>query len=357
MIVLPPTNHLFETIDPSSISSTTEWLMNSLKGTPDAYWIPSFLLSYPLWFFGGLVACLGAVLSVLALFAILISKQIFRSIQQSPNSDYFAKTQHYLGMGLVYGLVTLGTLLFMFFIDIPFAFSQGYGLPVILGFFVGGLVAILLLVGIQHFASRKTGRPNWNDFGGFNGREPSNLVSLFKTIGLGCLLGLIGIAWLYLWVLPVDLFLALDFRAFLPFLKALSPMRALFVPFYFLLLLPVTLIDGLWIMGYLRTQPTDDLWKTQFWWTSKAILIKILVFAVILLIQTVVSAILGGPFISGFIGFYLLFLWMFIPMYAVSTTVLAWSYRLSNRYYIAVFFNAFLFAWLMAAILPIYLIH
>ena len=356
MIVLPPTNHLLETIDPTAISATTEWLMNSLKGTPDTYWIPSTLLLYPVWFLGGLIACLGAVLSVLALFVILISLRVFRPIQRTPTSDYYATTAWYLSIGLVYGLLTLGMLLVMFFINLPFSFSQSYGLPVILGLFVGALVTLPLLIGFRHLKSRKTGRPKWDDLGGFNSTTQTSITGLLKTIGFGFLLGGIGIAWLYLWVLPVDLFLALDFRAFLPFMKALSPTRALFVPFYFFLLLPVTLIDGLWIMGFLRTQPKETWWKTQVCWTGKAIFIKIFIFAVILLIQAIVSAIIGGPFISGFIGFYLLFLWMFIPMYAVSTTFLAWSYRLSNRYYIAVIFNAFLFAWLMAAILPIYFI-
>ena len=108
-------------------------------------------------------------------------------------------------------------------------------------------------------------------------------------------------------------------------------------------------------MGYLRTQPKENWKKTQIWWTSKAILIKVLVLGLLLIIQTGVSFAIGGPFISGFMGFYLLFLWIFIPMYAISTTYLAWSYRLSNRFYIAILFNALLFAWIMAAILPIYI--
>jgi len=357
MVVLPLTNHLFETIDPAAISATTEWLMNSLKGAPDAYWIPSTLLLYPIWFLGGLLACLGAVLSVLALFIILISLRVFRRIQHTPTSNYFAKTSWYLVIGIIYGVLTLGLLLVMFFIDLPFYFSQGYGLPVILGLFAGAIVSLPLLIGLRYRQSRKTGRPNWDDLGGFNGDTPPSLANLLKKISLGFLLGAIGIAWLYLWVLPVDLLLALDFRAFLPFLKALSPSRALFVPLYFLLLLPVTLIDGLWLMGYLRTRPKETWWKTQACWTGKAIFIKIFIFVAILFVQIVVSALLGGPFISGFIGFYLLFLWMFIPMYAVSTAFLAWSYRLTNRYYIAVIFNAFLFAWLMAAILPIYFMY
>lgn len=357
MVVLPPTNHLFETIDPAAISTTTEWVMNSLKGVPDSYWIPSLNLLYPLWIAGGLLTCLGAILSVLALFSILIQFRIFRPIRNSPNSEYFAKTTSYLGMGLLYGFISLGALLVMFFTHLPFSFPQGYGLSVILGLFIGGLLALLLLVGVKHILQRKSVISAWNDFGGFNGKDQGGFKNLLKTIALGFLLGFIGIAWLYLWVLPVDLFLALDFRAFLPFLKTLSPLRALFVPFYFLLLLPVTLIDGLWLMGYLRTQPKDTWWKTQAWWTGKAIFIKILLFVAVLIVQTGVSIASGRPFISGFVGFYLLFLWMFVPMYAVSSTIIAWSYRLSNRFYIAVLFNAFLFAWLMAAVLPIYYIY
>ncbi len=355
MLLLSPTNHLFETIDAITISATTEWLMNSLKGSPDAYWIPSQNLLYPLWILGGIFACLGAVLSVLALFTILTNFSIFQQIQHTPNSRYFATTPKYLGLGLIYGIIGLVSLFAMLIVDIPVSYPQSLGLSVIIGLFIGGLVTFLILVGIKYILNRKDNTPTWNDIGGFNGKEKGDYKALLKTVGLGFLLGLIGIAWLYLWVLPVDLLLALDFRVFLPFLKALSPLRALFVPLYFLLFLPVFLVDGLWLMGYLRTQPKENWKNTQIWWTSKAILIKVLVLALILLIQTGVSFAIGGPFISGFMGFYLLFLWIFIPMYAISTTFLAWSYRLSNRFYIAILFNAFLFAWIMAAILPIYI--
>jgi hypothetical protein len=355
MIQLPLTNHLFETIDPIAISITTEWLMLSLKGSPDAYWISSQNLLYPLWVLGGIFACLGAIFSVLALFTILTNFSIFQQIQHTPNSRYFATTPKYLGLGLIYGLIGLVSLFAMLIVDLPFSYPQSLGLSVILGLFVGGLVTFLILVGIKYFLNRKDETLTWNDFGGFNGKEKGDYKVLLKTVGLGFLLGLIGVAWLYVWVVPVDLFLALDFRVFLPFLKTLSPLRALFVPLYFLLFLPLFLFDGLWVMGYLRTQPKGNWMKTQAWWTSKAIIIKVLILALILVIQTGASFALGGPFISGFMGFYLLFLWIFIPMYAISTTFLAWSYRLSNRFYIALLFNAFLFAWIIAAILPIYI--
>jgi hypothetical protein len=256
-------------------------------------------------------------------------------------------------MGLLYGLLGLVALFAMLLVDLPITYPQSLGLPVILGMFLGSLIAALLLIGLKFIMNRKDDTPTWNDFGGFNGSEQRNYRKIAQTIGIGFILGAIGVAWLYLWVIPVDLLLALDFRVFLPFLKALSPQRALYVPLYFILFLPITLIDGLWLMGYLRTKPMGSWWKTQTSWTTKAIFIKVLVMAFILLVQTVASLAIGGPFISGFMGFYLLFLWIFIPMYAISTTYLAWSYRLSNRFYIAVLFNAFLFAWLMAAILPI----
>ncbi len=355
MVVLPLTNHLFETIDATAISITTEWLMYSLKGSPDAYWIPSQNLLYPLWILGGIFACLGAILSVLALFTILISFNFFQQIQHPPNSRYFVKTPKYLGFGLIYGLIGLVSLFAMLIVDLPISYPQSLGFSVILGLFIGGLVTFLILVGIKSFLNRSDRTLTWNDFGGFNGKEKGDYKAVLKTVGLGFLLGLIGIAWLYVWVVPVDLFLALDFRVFLPFMKALSPLRALFVPLYFLLFLPIFLVDGLWVMGYLRTQPKGNWIKTQTWWTSKAIIIKVLILTLVLAIQTGVSFALGGPFISGFMGFYLLFLWIFIPMYAISTTFLAWSYRLSNRFYIAILFNAILFAWIMAAILPIYI--
>lgn len=350
-VIIPLSNHLFEIVDPYTISESLDWLMNSLKGSPDAYWIPYQNLVYPFWILGGLIACIGAMLSVLALFTILIKLRPFQQIQCIPNSTYSANTLVYLGFGLLYGFIGLGTLFILLLVDLPIYFPQGMGLSIALGLFTGGLVTLLVLLGIKYSQSKKTvNPPTWNDYGGFNGDSRT----LLKTMGLGFLLGLIGITWLYLWVLPVDLLLALDFRAFLPFLKALSPLRALYVPIYFLLLLPFVLIEGLWLMGLLRTTPKETWYSTQTFWTVKAIFIKILLYASIIIIQVIGSVAIGGALISGSIGFQLIFLYIFIPFFAVSTTVIAWSYRLSNRFYIAVLFNALLFAWIMAAILPIY---
>ena len=351
-VVIPQSNHLFEIVDPYAISESVDWLLNSLKGSPDAYWIPAQNQIYPIWILGGLLACIGAILSVLALFTILIRFGPFRQIQQSPNSSYFASTPVYLGLGLLYGVSGLVTLFALLLVDIPLYFTQGLGLSVALGLLAGGLVTLLILLGIKFYQIKKSKNPpTWNDYGGFNGK-PNHLV---KIIGLGFLLGFIGIAWLYLWVLPVDLLLALDFRAFLPFLKAISPVRAAYIPVYFLLLLPFFLIEALWLMGFLRTAPRDRWCTTQTVWIVKAIFIKILLYVSIILIQTLGSIAIGGSLISGSIGFQLIYLYMFIPLFAVSTTVIAWSYRISNRFYIAIVFNAFIFAWLMASILPIYM--
>lgn len=350
-VIVPASTHLFEIIDPLLISESVEWLMYSLKGGPDLFWIPKQNLIYPLWTLGGFIACLGALLSVFALFAILINVRFFKEIKRTPTSSYSASTPKYLGLGLLYGFCGLGLLFVFLWVDIPVAFPQGMGLSVALGLFGGGMVTLLILLGIKFYQSKKlVNPPNWNDYGGFNG----NFYSQLKIILIASLLGLIGIGWLYLWVLPVDLFLALDFRVFLPFLKALSPLRLLYVPVYFLLLLPFMLIEALWLMGILRTAPKNKWVKTQVFWTIKAIIIKCLLYVSIIVIQLIGSLAIGAAFISGSIGFQLIFLYMFIPMFAISVTTIAWSYRLSSRFYIAMFFNALLFAWIMAAILPIY---
>ena len=39
-VIIPLSNHLFEIVDPYTISESLDWLMYSLKGSPDAYWIP-----------------------------------------------------------------------------------------------------------------------------------------------------------------------------------------------------------------------------------------------------------------------------------------------------------------------------
>lgn len=347
--VAPPTNHLFETIDPTIVSETVDWLRNSLKGpTPDAYWLPKENMIYLAHIGGGLVACIGIVLSLFPLMAILVDIKPFNQLKHTPSSKYAPRLRTYLGLGALYGVIGLGTFLPFLILGFFVHFPQYLGLPMGLWLLGSGLIAAAVLVVIMNLMRRST-KVAWSDFGAFG----ADAKTFLRQFGLAVLLALLCILWLYIWVLPVDLFLALDFRAFLPLLNDLTPLRALFVPVYLLFTIPFFFVEGLWLMGLLRTARQATWAKTQLAWSVKAIFIKCIPYVLVLLVQFAASYAIGRPFLSGQLGFMLLFLWMIIPTMVIATSVTAWSYRLTDRIYVGVVLDALLFSWIMASILPI----
>lgn len=349
--IAPPTNHLFETIDPTIVSETVDWLRNSLKGpTPDAYWLPKENMIYLAHIGGGLIACIGIVLSIFPVMAILINLKPFSQLKHAPSSKYAPRTRTYLGLGALYGVIHLGAFLPFLVLGFLIRFPQTYGLPMGLWFLGSAIISVAVLILIMNWMRRST-KVNWSDFGAF-GVDPKTFLRQF---GLAALLGILCVLWLYLLMLPVDLLLALDFRTFLPLLNDLTPLRSLVFPVYLLFTVPFFFVEGLWLMGLLRTRAQSTWAKTQLAWTTKAIFIKCIPFVLVLLVQFAGSYALGHPFLSGLGGFMLLFLWVIIPMITIATSITAWSYRLTDRIYVGVVLDALLFSWILASILPLVL--
>lgn len=348
MIIAPPSNHLFETIDPIIISETVDWFRNSLKGGIfDSYWIPKQNLTYQFHIIGGFVACLGLLLSTAPLMAILIDLPLFKKLKESPSSDYSASNKSYWGFGLLYGIIGVGSflplLLIGFFIDFP----QSLGASVGVWLLGSGLIAAGVLLLTKRLLGNKS--LSWSDWGAFG----SDAKGFLKVFGLSAILALVVVLYLYLVMLPVDVLLALDFRVFLPLFNDLTPTRALIMPLYLIFAIPFFVVEGTWLIGLLRTAPKKTWLRTQVFWTVKAAFIKVIPYALVLLIQFSLTLATGAPFLSGQIGFMLLFLWMFIPMLAVGACITAWSYRISNRVYIGAVINSLIFSWILASILTL----
>ncbi|MFX1253924.1 MAG: alpha/beta hydrolase family protein [Promethearchaeota archaeon] len=350
-LVIGPTDHLFSTVDLVIVSETVDWLKNSLKGSgSDPYWLPKENLIYPFSIFGGLISCLGILLSIFPVLAIVIDFTPFDKLKQSPSSSYAASTRNYWALGLLYGAIALITFLPALIIGpfIPFS-PQWLSWSLALWILGNGLIAaVVLFVVYRYFKNRKEDI-DWTDWGvAFDDAR-----SFLKNFGTSALLALVVIVWLYCWTLPVDWLLALDFRAFFPLFNDLTLVRLFITPIYLVFTIPFFVIEGMWLMGLLRSS-TKEMWiKTQFSWTIYATFIKCLPYLFILFIQIIMSAIIGTAFIQGTIGFYLLFLWMFVIMYVVSTVIMAWSYRLTSRVYVGAVLNGLIFSWIMAAILPL----
>ncbi|MFX0051231.1 MAG: alpha/beta hydrolase [Candidatus Hermodarchaeota archaeon] len=341
-LVLGETNHLFETIDPIIISETVIWLQSSLKGIDK----PLGYLIYQFHILGGLISSLGLIISVFPLIIILLDSPIFSSIRKTPSSKYAISNNKYLIFGILYAIIGLGLFLPAFmFPNLPF--PQNLGSDVSIWFLGCSIVAFLLMLII--YRNLKINSVNWADFG----IDFPFSKEILQQIGKSLIVSLIVILWLYVWVFPVDLILALDFRAFLPLFNDLTLKRILVIPLYLIFTIPFFIIEGIWIIGLLRPESKNKWSRTQFEWTVKAVLIKCFPYFLILMIQLIEGYILRSAYISGMIGFFLLFLWMFTPFFVISTVILAWSYQHTERVYIGAFLNALIFSWTLSSILSL----
>jgi hypothetical protein len=158
-------------------------------------------------------------------------------------------------------------------------------------------------------------------------------------------------AWLYAWTLLVDLGLALDFRSFLPGMNDLTVPRALIFPLYAAVFLLYALVEGMWLMGALRTRPRAPWTRGMMAWALEAALIKCIPFVILISIEFGGGLLLGIPLIPGMLGYSFLFFYAFVPWFAVASVVIVWCYRETGSYYLGAMINGLLFGWIMATIL------
>lgn len=368
MIIAPPTNHLFETIDPVIVSESTEWMKDSLKGgAEDEHWIVSSSLVYPLWLVGGFLGLLGVLLSSFPVIAILLDLPIFSSLKGEPREGERASNRSFVVYGLIYGIIgavtffpflAVGTLLSY---SIPF--PQYNAIPVMSWILGSGLIsALVLAIMLNRRASR---RAQSGEDGGVSVQEESE-----DHDRLGGVLGITGrpgdwfaiflrssvpslfvIVWLYAWTLVVDLGFALDFRVFLPGLHDLTLLQLSMTPIYFVVFLVYFLVEGGWFTSVMLTAEKESWTKTQIYWSLKAMFIKTLPYLILISIEFGGGFILGTSVVPGIIGYSWLFFYAFTPWFAVATVFTMFGYRVTGNRWLGAIVNAIICAWLLASIL------
>jgi uncharacterized membrane protein YidH (DUF202 family) len=350
-LIIGQTNHLFETIDPRIISETIDWLNESLFDTPNPNWITKGNFFYPFWIIGGALSSIGIILSIFPLMTILIDFSYFNSLKKNITSEYSVETKNYWFYGALYAFITLGLFLPALLLSSWIPFPQNLGASLGVWFLVSAIIALGSLLLIKNYQVKiHWPQITWSDLG-----VDSNLREFLSALLKGSSLAFVIILWMYGWTLTIDIFLALDFSLFIPLFNDLpfDPPRLQIAPLYLIFTIPFFLVEGIWIVGLLRTNPKKSWMKTQFSRSTTAIIIKCGIYALILLVQLIMGLILGKPFVSGFLGFYLLFFWEFTPFFIITTAISSWSYSLTKRVYIGAILNALLFSWTLASILTL----
>jgi dienelactone hydrolase len=345
-LILPPTNHLFEVMDPIIVAESVQWLTACLDHEPPPM-ILSGLLIYPLYFVAEAFATLGLLLTVFPLLLLLLKLDPLASLSEAPTSSYAASKSRYWKYGILYGAIGLGFflpfLLLGVILQFAFLFPQIFA-PAIGVWLLG--IAIVAMILLRYILRRsKESPPTWTDLGGFV-ESPKAFIRLIALSGLTAFL---AILWIYLWALPFNIFFHINFQILFPIFKPLTPLRALFVPVYLLFAIPFFLIEGVWLIGFLRVTPKSTWTHTQTTWTLHATFIKTLPYITLVGLQFLIAYTIGILLFPGFIGFMLLFMIGLIPLFLLTPTILAWSYRISNRIYIGALICALILAWSLAA--------
>ncbi|MFW9869009.1 MAG: alpha/beta hydrolase family protein [Candidatus Thorarchaeota archaeon] len=347
--VFPPSNHLFETINPVIVSESVEWMKNSLKGgNEDEHWIASDNLLYPLWLFGGLLGLLGALLTIFPLIVILFNIPLFSDLRGVPSEEP-ATTKSFIGYGILYGLI--GTITFFPFLLVGtllsflIPFPQYYGIPVMSWMIGSALVGVLFLFIILRRRSQSI--LSVQRLLGTGSNRP--VLKIMRTFFLACIV----VIWLYVLTLIVDLGLALDLRCFLPGLHDLTLAQSYFVPLYFIVFLIYCLIDGAWLTGPMLPKGEGSWTSVQLSWTIKAVLIKTFPYLILVTFEYVGGFLAGAPLIPGIIGYSFLFFYAFTPWFAACTVITMFAYRVTGNRWLGAMVNAILCAWLLASILSI----
>ncbi|UCE09134.1 MAG: alpha/beta fold hydrolase [Candidatus Thorarchaeota archaeon] len=337
------TNHLFETIEPTIVSETVEWMKDSLKGgTEDAHWISSSDLVYGFWLLGGFIGLFGAILTIFPVLAILLDLPFFSHLRKQPEPKEGMTSKQFLGYGLVYGAIGL-TLFFPLLaigqiLDAFIRFPQHFGIPVVSWMLGSAIVSFLVL---RMIVRRR-------DLGFTVNISFKEFLTRF---GKYCLPAFLVVGWLYAWTLLVDLGFALDLRVFLPGFNDLTWTRTLFVLPYFFVFLVYALVEGKWLTSVLLTSEKNSWLGTQVSWTVKAMFIKCIPYLIIISFEYGLGVITGVPVVPSMVGFTFLFFYAFTLWFAVATIVILWGYRLTGDYYVGAILNALMFGWLLATIL------
>ncbi|MGY5875259.1 MAG: alpha/beta fold hydrolase, partial [Candidatus Thorarchaeota archaeon] len=333
--VITPTNHLFETIDPTIVVEAVEWMKDSLKGgVEDEHWIPSNSLIFSFWLVGGLIALVGLLLTIFPLIGLLLDQPVFSSLKGVP-SEYAASNRTFWGLGLLYGAIGLGTffpfLLVGGIIGSVIPFPQDLGVSVMTWMIGSGLLALLIAIII--IRRRWEGSVSLRTLLKTNGKFLNGFI---KTL----VLALIVFVWLYAWTLVVDLGFALDFRCFLPGFNDLILSELVILPVYFIGFLIYFLIESVWFMGLMLPGASDSIPRTEFKWSMKAITIKTIPYLIMIAIEYGGGLLTGTAVVPGMIGYSWLFFYAFAPWFVVCSAIITVAYRRTGKHWLGAIISA-----------------
>ncbi len=320
--------HSFEPLDPTAVKEVVSWLHLSFYPNQEIAFNPkttSYLTRDTLLLIS-LASYIGLMVPLNVIFEAIIPGSL--GPPALTRKRFLRERTALLGWGLL-GVVTfIPSMLLGFIIPFPaliFGASQAWW------FLVTGIIGLILL----YLLARRT-----------RAELISELRASLKSrdIALGAALFVAA----YLISLALDFGTAMTLKIIVPVFKPLTSSRAVmfpqFIPFYLIYFVA----EGLWLHVYRMRQHAGNPIVNYL----RTLAIKTVPYLGLIVLQYGPLFLFGVAPLPGFIGFFVEFLWGILPLFAVSSFISWWLYRVTGRIWTGSLLNALLFAWLSAGLFP-----
>ena len=336
-LVIPLTTHLFEPLDPAVISESIGWMEKSLgkpQGTQGDFG-NGFV--YP----QREASILAAFIGMLGLAVLL--PHLFDSPCQKPRTEKVEAEETSNGnwrLYLVWGVVNLALFAPMFGVGLVLSFPPMiFGSSVAWWLLSSGLAGLLLS---GKFSKRIAGRS-----------LALRDVSAGAFTKKGLIMILASFAFLFATATILSTLLNFSFRIIANILSNLSSARrvlafAAFLPFF----IPYFISEGLYLHKFAQPMPNEQSIRNETRNVAGKVFGKTAPFIALLSLHYIVRIMFGIWILPSFAGFLLEFLWLILPIFAITTVFSSMFYKRTENIFPGALFNSLLMAWVASVVFP-----
>ncbi|MDH3000582.1 hypothetical protein A1D23_01735 [Chelonobacter oris] len=343
--------HLGVMISSESNRQVIEWFNTALQNNDKTYWFDPTEQTY--WYkeFSGLFSLFSALISALFLAAALLNKVYFQEVSQTVIETMVISKKNWWTFALLNIVMTL----FLYPLltqwggaNEPIASVLPF-MPLEMGNGIITWIAMSAVVNLIFFLVwKKSVHINLSVLGVSNS-HPTTFTVIFRFL----LLSVFLIGWLYLIASICHWYWGVELRFLWPFLKPLTPERAVLFLIYWLPILAFFMVyNGLILNIQMKQKLYRTFISTLLIWTIKTIFVAMGGLAVLWLFHFIPNFMQIGPGfdligLPQFGGRWMMMLAVIIPQFVVLLFINNWCYLKTGYIYLGVFFTSLLMTWIL----------
>jgi len=337
-LIIPPTTHLFEPVDPTTISEIVAWIEYSFGKNQNSDSLLSPRYVYVQREVAILLGLVGLVGTTFLLFfpiakAVHLENQRKMPIDKKTPSDKWRPYAFWATINLVLFVPMFGVGSAIAFPPLLFGASIAWWMM------VSGLVGLLVLTKFPRKVLRKSFSLKETIIHYFSRKEVIGAIISFAI------------------VLTITTILAgsfnFTFRIISPIFRDFSSTSRVlafpaFIPFFFLYFVS----ESLFLHDLPRTDSERPTTRNDIRNYAVTIISKILPFAVLLAIHYSTKVFFDFWILPGFVGFLMEFLWLILPIFVITTSISWWFYKNTQSIGYGALLNALLMSWVASVVFP-----